>query len=85
MSAAVIETSYREAVREAIREAIQRDPRVFLMGEDVGRYGGCYAVTKGLYDELGPSASATRHSRSRASPGPASARPWAACAPSSRS
>ena len=50
----MIETSYREAVREAIRDAIRRDPRVFLMGEDVGRYGGCYAVTKGLYDELGP-------------------------------
>jgi len=54
MSAPMIETSYREAVREAIRDAIQRDPRVFLMGEDVGRYGGCYAVTKGLYDEFGP-------------------------------
>ena len=54
MSAPMIETSYREAVREAIRDAIRRDPRVFLMGEDVGRYGGCYAVTKGLYDEFGP-------------------------------
>jgi len=37
MSAAMIETTYREAVREAIRDAIRRDPRVFLMGEDVGR------------------------------------------------
>jgi pyruvate/2-oxoglutarate/acetoin dehydrogenase E1 component len=46
--------TYREALREAIREALNRDPRVFLMGEDVGRYGGCYAVTKGLYDEFGP-------------------------------
>jgi 2-oxoisovalerate dehydrogenase E1 component len=54
MTAATIETTYREAMREAIRDAIRRDPRVFLMGEDVGRYGGCYAVTKGLYDELGP-------------------------------
>ena len=54
MSAATIETTYREAVREAIRDAIRRDPRVFLMGEDVGRYGGCYAVSKGLYDEFGP-------------------------------
>ena len=51
MSAEVI--TYREAIRRAIREAIQRDPRVFLMGEDVGRYGGCYAVTKGLMQELG--------------------------------
>ena len=46
--------SYREAVRAAIREAMQRDPRVFLMGEDVGRYGGCYAVSKGLLEEFGP-------------------------------
>lgn len=45
--------TYREACRQAIREAILGDPRVFLMGEDVGRYGGCYAVTKGLIDELG--------------------------------
>ena len=49
-----IELTYREAVREAIRDAIKRDERVFLMGEDVGRYGGCYAVTKGLLAELGP-------------------------------
>jgi pyruvate/2-oxoglutarate/acetoin dehydrogenase E1 component len=46
--------TYREAVREAISEALRRDPRVFLMGEDVGRYGGCYAVTKGLLAEFGP-------------------------------
>jgi pyruvate dehydrogenase E1 component beta subunit len=45
--------TYREACRQAIRAAILADPRVFLMGEDVGRYGGCYAVTKGLLDELG--------------------------------
>jgi pyruvate/2-oxoglutarate/acetoin dehydrogenase E1 component len=45
--------SYREACRQAIRAAIKADPRVFLMGEDVGAYGGCYAVTKGLMDELG--------------------------------
>lgn len=47
------ETTYREAVREAIRDAMTRDDRVFIMGEDVGRYGGCYAVTKGLLDEFG--------------------------------
>jgi len=45
--------TYRECCRQAIREAILADPRVFLMGEDVGRYGGCYAVTKGLLEELG--------------------------------
>lgn len=47
-------TTYREAVREAIRDALTRDERVFLMGEDVGRYGGCYAVSKGLLEEFGP-------------------------------
>ncbi len=47
-------TTYREAVRTALREALRRDPRVFLMGEDVGRYGGSYGVSKGLLDEFGP-------------------------------
>ena len=51
--AAPVRMTYREACRQAIREAILADPRVFLMGEDVGRYGGCYAVTKGLLEELG--------------------------------
>jgi pyruvate dehydrogenase E1 component beta subunit len=46
--------TYREACRQAIREALLADPRVFVMGEDVGKYGGCYAVTKGLLDEFGP-------------------------------
>jgi pyruvate dehydrogenase E1 component beta subunit len=46
--------TYREAARESIRAALRADPRVFLMGEDVGRYGGCYAVTKGLLEEFGP-------------------------------
>jgi pyruvate/2-oxoglutarate/acetoin dehydrogenase E1 component len=46
--------TYREAVREGIREALRKDPRVFLMGEDVGAYGGCYAVSKGLLQEFGP-------------------------------
>ena len=45
--------TYREAVRAGIRDAIAADDRVFLMGEDVGRYGGCYAVSKGLFDEFG--------------------------------
>lgn len=46
--------TYREALREALQEALRNDPRVFLMGEDVGRYGGTYAVSKGLLDEFGP-------------------------------
>jgi len=49
-----IEITYREAVREALRDAIKRDERVFLMGEDVGRYGGCYAVSHGLLAQFGP-------------------------------
>jgi pyruvate dehydrogenase E1 component beta subunit len=48
-----LQTTYREALRMALREALQRDPRVFLMGEDVGRYGGSYAVSKGLLEEFG--------------------------------
>ncbi|HMA16362.1 MAG TPA: alpha-ketoacid dehydrogenase subunit beta, partial [Kiloniellaceae bacterium] len=50
----VPQTTYREAVREALREALTQDPRVFLMGEDVGRYGGCYAVSMGLLEAFGP-------------------------------
>ena len=49
-----VETTYREAVRAAIREALLADERVFLMGEDVGAYGGCFAVSKGLLEEFGP-------------------------------
>ncbi|MDV2475327.1 alpha-ketoacid dehydrogenase subunit beta [Rhodococcus zopfii] len=46
--------SYREAMRAALHDALSTDPRVFLMGEDIGRYGGTYAVTKGLLEEFGP-------------------------------
>jgi pyruvate dehydrogenase E1 component beta subunit len=46
--------SYRQALAEALREALQQDSRVFLMGEDVGLYGGTYAVSKGLLEEFGP-------------------------------
>ncbi len=45
--------TYREAVKQGIREALQDDSRVFLMGEDVGKYGGCFAVSKGLLAEFG--------------------------------
>jgi pyruvate dehydrogenase E1 component beta subunit len=47
-------TTYREAVRGALRQALRGDPRVFLMGEDVGRYGGAFAVSRGLLEEFGP-------------------------------
>lgn len=46
--------TYREAVREAIREEIIRDDRVFMMGEDIGVYGGAFGVSRGLVEELGP-------------------------------
>ncbi len=46
--------SYREAVAQAMREALDEDPRVFLMGEDIGPYGGAFAVTKGFWEEYGP-------------------------------
>jgi len=48
------EISYRDALREALREEMQRDPTVFLLGEDIGRYwGGAFKVTKGLAEEFG--------------------------------
>jgi pyruvate/2-oxoglutarate/acetoin dehydrogenase E1 component len=52
-AAVAVEMTYREAVKEGIRDALRRDQRVFLMGEDVGQYGGCFAVTKGLINEFG--------------------------------
>jgi pyruvate/2-oxoglutarate/acetoin dehydrogenase E1 component len=48
-----VRMTYRAAVKQAIREALNDDPRVFLMGEDIGKYGGCFAVTKGLLEEYG--------------------------------
>ncbi len=47
------EIMYREAIREALAEEMRRDPRVFLMGEDVAEHGGNFLVTTGLYDEFG--------------------------------
>lgn len=49
-----VKMTYREATKQGIRDALNRDERVFLMGADVGRYGGCFAVSKGLLDEFGP-------------------------------
>lgn len=51
---ATIKCTYREALKQALREALQQDDRVFLLGEDVGRYGGAFAVSKGLLQEFGP-------------------------------
>ncbi|HEY4685083.1 MAG TPA: alpha-ketoacid dehydrogenase subunit beta [Dehalococcoidia bacterium] len=46
--------TYRESIRSALRDALRGDQRVFLMGEDVGRYGGAFAVSRGLLQEFGP-------------------------------
>jgi len=46
--------TYRQAVAEAIAEEMSRDERVFIMGEDVGKHGGAFAATKGLFDKFGP-------------------------------
>ena len=53
-SAETMEITYREAVKRAVVDALVRDPRTFLMGEDVGQYGGSYAVSKGLLERFGP-------------------------------
>jgi len=47
-------TTYREAMRDALAAALRDDDRVFLMGEDVGAYGGCFGVSLGLFEEFGP-------------------------------
>ena len=48
------EITLREAISRGLREALEGDPRVFLMGEDIGAYGGAYAITKGFLEEFGP-------------------------------
>jgi pyruvate dehydrogenase E1 component beta subunit len=44
----------RDALNSAMSEEIERDPKVFLMGEEVGIYNGAYKVSKGMYDKYGP-------------------------------
>jgi pyruvate dehydrogenase E1 component beta subunit len=48
------ELTYREGLRQALKEKMEGDPRVFILGEDVGAYGGAYSVTRGLQEEFGP-------------------------------
>ncbi len=48
------EISYQEAIREALREEMVRDERVFLLGEDIGKHGGAFGVTRTLFDQFGP-------------------------------
>ena len=47
------ELSYLEAIREALEEEMRRDPKVFVLGEDVGSYGGAFGVTQGMFDAFG--------------------------------
>ena len=47
------EMTYRDAIRETLREALLENNKVFIMGEDIGAYGGAYAVTRGFIDEFG--------------------------------
>ncbi len=44
----------RQAITDALREELERDENVFIMGEEVGIWGGTYAVTRGFYEEFGP-------------------------------
>jgi pyruvate dehydrogenase E1 component beta subunit len=48
------EITYRQALHDALQEEMQRDPAVFVLGEEIGRFGGSYKVTEGLLDEFGP-------------------------------
>src|SRR5678815_4707888 len=48
------EIQFREALREAMTEEMRRDPKVFLMGEEVAEYNGAYKVSQGMLDEFGP-------------------------------
>ena len=51
---AVEEKLYRVALREALTEEMERDESIFLVGEDIGTFGGAYRVTEGLLDKFGP-------------------------------
>ena len=46
--------TYLEAIREGLRDEMRRDPRVFILGEDIGVYGGAFKITEGFLDEFGP-------------------------------
>jgi pyruvate dehydrogenase E1 component beta subunit len=71
----VADLTYREALRRALDDELARDPDVFLMGEEIGRFEGSYKVTAGLWQKYGPSACVRPRSRRRASSEPASAPP----------
>ncbi|HEX3011143.1 MAG TPA: alpha-ketoacid dehydrogenase subunit beta [Syntrophomonadaceae bacterium] len=49
-----MQMTYAEAIRDGLRVELKRDPKVYMAGEDIGPFGGCFGVTAGLYDEFGP-------------------------------
>ena len=71
--------TFAEAIRAALTEAMEADERVFVLGEDIGVYGGAFGVTTGMLDRFGPSGSATPRSPRRPSWGRPSGPPCAAC------
>ena len=80
------DVTYREALRRALDEELARDERVYLIGEEIGRFEGSYKVTAGLWKKYGRQARGRdARSRRRASSGRPSARRCSACGRSSRS
>ena len=77
--------SFREALNQAMTEEMERDDRVFLMGEEVAQYDGAYKVSQGMLKQFGPRGSSIRRSPRKGSPASASARPWWGCGRSSSS
>jgi pyruvate dehydrogenase E1 component beta subunit len=70
----------REAISQALWEEMERDPKVFILGEEVGVWGGTYAVTKGFLDHFARNACEIRPSQKRPLSAPVLALPWPACA-----
>ena len=73
------EITYRQAVNEALDEEMQRDPNVFLLGEEVAEYNGAYKVSQGLLDKFGPKRVLDTPIAKAVLPGWASALQWLDC------
>ena len=74
------EITYRQALNEALAEELERDPNVFLMGEEVAEYHGAYKVSQGLLERFGPKRVVDTPISENGSPDSASAQPWSVCA-----
>jgi pyruvate dehydrogenase E1 component beta subunit len=81
MSGPTKSVRFREAIRMGMVEEMERDDRVYIVGEEVGHYQGAYKVTEGMLEKFGPSVSSTRRSPRAASPASRSAPPWLGCGP----